>query len=379
MKRVKKFFVISMIIVMAMSSSSINIATQLNVNEVFSVVAQAANAKTHLNKTKKTIYIGKKYTLKLLNKKGKTITATKAKWSSSNKKIATVNKKGVVTGKKAGKAKITATYKGKKYVATITVKSTVSVNKTKITLSADSTKRKAVTVTIKENSTIWSQVVMGGDLIDTEWCDEWDGETATLYIFPTGDGFGKAKVKVYSDAHPESYVYVDVTVKPAAYREPTEFGDLTGNVTYYYNDFKGDVSDTGSRVILIPMNGRALGLKLKEGEYAKWWSYPSSEWNEEYGIYGTKVDGKGEYYISNVPAGKYILFVISNKTTCGDWFDDEEAYAESVADCVGGYLSKSAARELGEAVSYNKYYFTTVTIENNEIAHKSVDFGVTYI
>lgn len=45
------------------------------------------------------------------------------KWSSSNKKVATVNSKGVVTGKKAGKATITCKLpNGTKYKCTVTVK-----------------------------------------------------------------------------------------------------------------------------------------------------------------------------------------------------------------------------------------------------------------
>lgn len=45
----------------------------------------------------------------------------KVKWKSSNKKVATVSKKGVVTGKKRGSCKITATIGKKKYTTKISV------------------------------------------------------------------------------------------------------------------------------------------------------------------------------------------------------------------------------------------------------------------
>lgn len=62
-------------------------------------------------KDKSTLTVGKKYTLTIKYKPKK---AT-YKWVSSNKKIATVSSKGVVTGKKAGKVKIQCTIKvGKK-------------------------------------------------------------------------------------------------------------------------------------------------------------------------------------------------------------------------------------------------------------------------
>ncbi|MCR5202118.1 MAG: carbohydrate-binding domain-containing protein [Lachnospiraceae bacterium] len=76
-----------------------------------------AKKKIKLNKSKVTIKVGKKVTLKLKNAKKK-----KVKWKSKNKKIATVTKKGVVKGKKKGKTTIIATYKGKKYKCKVTVK-----------------------------------------------------------------------------------------------------------------------------------------------------------------------------------------------------------------------------------------------------------------
>jgi len=85
--------------------------------------------KVKLNKTKSTMTIGKKQTLKA------TVTPKKASnkavvWKSSNKKVATVTSKGVVKAKKAGTVKITATAKdgsGKKATCKVTVKKTAIV------------------------------------------------------------------------------------------------------------------------------------------------------------------------------------------------------------------------------------------------------------
>ena len=78
--------------------------------------AVAKKKKIALSKTKATLTVGKKLTLKLKN-----ATASKVKWSSSNKKVATVAK-GVVKAKKAGKVTIKAKYKGKTYSCVVTVK-----------------------------------------------------------------------------------------------------------------------------------------------------------------------------------------------------------------------------------------------------------------
>lgn len=50
------------------------------------------------------------------------ISSGKAKWKSSNTKIATVSAKGVVSAKKVGSSTITGTYKGIKFTCKVTVK-----------------------------------------------------------------------------------------------------------------------------------------------------------------------------------------------------------------------------------------------------------------
>ena len=84
-------------------------------------------AKVKLNKTKLTLYRKKTATLKV---KG---TKKKVKWSSSNKKVATVSKKGKVTAKKKGTATITARVGKKKYRCNVTVKNP-TLSKTNLTL-----------------------------------------------------------------------------------------------------------------------------------------------------------------------------------------------------------------------------------------------------
>lgn len=67
----------------------------------------AYSATVKLNKTKLTLDEGKSYTLKL------TGTTKKPKWTTSNKKVATVSSSGVVKGIAPGTATITATVSSK--------------------------------------------------------------------------------------------------------------------------------------------------------------------------------------------------------------------------------------------------------------------------
>ena len=107
MKQVRKVLAIVLTLVLTISIIPIS-----NVS--------AAN-KVKLNKKKATVYVGKNVILKLKNNNGN------VKWSSSNKKVATVSSKGKVKGKRAGKATITAKVGSKKYKCKITVKDIINV------------------------------------------------------------------------------------------------------------------------------------------------------------------------------------------------------------------------------------------------------------
>ena len=77
--------------------------------------AQAA-AKVSLSATKKTLNVGKSFTLKLKNASGKVT------WKSSKKSVATVSAKGKVKAVAEGSATITATNNKKTYKCKVTVK-----------------------------------------------------------------------------------------------------------------------------------------------------------------------------------------------------------------------------------------------------------------
>ena len=83
----------------------------------FAVTAEAASKKSpSISAKKKTVYYKSKVTLKINNYKGK------VKWSTSNKKVATVNSKGEVTGVALGECTIKAKTSNKTFKCTVTVK-----------------------------------------------------------------------------------------------------------------------------------------------------------------------------------------------------------------------------------------------------------------
>lgn len=107
MKKAKRFLVLTLLLIMAVSFGMIKDQTD----------ASAKKVTISLNKKKRTLQVGKTFKLKARVKPAK----KKVTFKSSNKKIASVSKKGLVKGKKKGKATITAKVKGTKKKATCKV------------------------------------------------------------------------------------------------------------------------------------------------------------------------------------------------------------------------------------------------------------------
>ena len=117
--------------------------------------ASAAKTKVKLNKTKATLYVNgsasEKATTLKVTVNGKKVNAT---FKSSNTKVLTVAKSGKVTAKKNGTAKVTATYKKKKYNCTVTVKTyatSVSITSAK-TLNLAAGKTATIKATVKPST-----------------------------------------------------------------------------------------------------------------------------------------------------------------------------------------------------------------------------------
>lgn len=100
-----------------MKNSKRIIALAFFMSIVLAISPIQSDAAVKMSAKKKTLTIGQSFTLKV---KG---TKKKVKWSSSNKKIATVSSKGKVTAKNVGKSTITAKIAKKKYRCVVTVKS----------------------------------------------------------------------------------------------------------------------------------------------------------------------------------------------------------------------------------------------------------------
>lgn len=116
-------------------------AALLTVALTFGVAAATALAPVTVGQahaasiSKKSVTLTKGSTYQLKLKKAK---AKKVKWSSSKKSVVSVGKAGKLKAKKAGKATITAKYKGKKYKCKVTVENAAAGRVAKVMKAVES-------------------------------------------------------------------------------------------------------------------------------------------------------------------------------------------------------------------------------------------------
>lgn len=134
------------------------------------VEAKTSTPKLTLKKT--TLLKGATIKLKVKN------TNKTVKWSSSNKKVATVNQKGKVKAKNYGTAKIIARVDGKKLTCKVTVKPTLSVNKTQVSISTGG--YVDIKVTYLRPGTVYAKC-NDSTCITAKWLS-WKGHIATLRV-----------------------------------------------------------------------------------------------------------------------------------------------------------------------------------------------------
>lgn len=171
-----------------------------------------------------SVHKGSRYDLRLYN------TTIKPKWSSSNKKIATVNSKGEVVGRREGKAVITANVGGRKFNCKVNV--TVWEPNYRVSMVNKEFSSTSMTmIGIKNNGSDIMRVYAGNTILIDAESAEYNRE---LRLFSYND------FMVYDVIKPLSYI--DIAPGKAAYL-PYEINPPTRynwNSTIYFDfDYDG--------------------------------------------------------------------------------------------------------------------------------------------
>ena len=166
------------------------------------MVAEAHAATVKLNKKKITLRIAASTKLKVSGGK------QKVKWSSSNEKVATVTSKGIVKGKKAGTATITAKIGKKKLTCKITVKRRIFVGKKTVTLAKTGKTAKVQITNVGKGKVVNRSTNRA--VATSKWSKKWNGNKNILII--TAKKPGTAYIKL-TNAYSKEVCKIKVVVK----------------------------------------------------------------------------------------------------------------------------------------------------------------------
>ncbi|MBO7289272.1 MAG: hypothetical protein J6V03_04690, partial [Clostridia bacterium] len=155
--------------------------------------------------------------------------------------------------------------------------------------------------------------------------------------------------------------------------DTSKTGSLTGVITYQYNDFVGTKADVGADVMLVQTNH--VPQETDDGIFTVFLA-DSAFPGDDPTIYSTEVDGMGNYYFDDIPAGEYYILIRSKNTNMSP------QKAQWVYGWISDYLQNKISPEALETLSLwvhtQSHQISTVNILPNKTARFSHDFGNTY-
>lgn len=251
------------LLALAITVTSVPLHNAIGTNEV----VQAANVK--LSKSSLTLDVGKSATLKV------TGTKSKVKWSSSNKRIATVTSKGKVTAKQAGSTTITAKVGNKALKCKVTAKEQFSASEAtkKISVTLQDTGSGVVAI-LKNNNKVAVSVeakmayYSNGKMIDTA--------SDSNYVFESGEECALFFYAPYdSDYNNISYddYKITLSIEKANYASYDASGiDIDSNIGA--DNVSAEVKNNSGKnlefikiaIVFYDSNGNAVGYDTKYAE-----------------------------------------------------------------------------------------------------------------
>jgi hypothetical protein len=195
-------------------------------------------------------------------------TTQKVTWSSDDKSVAKVSKKGVVTGVSEGTVNITATVNGGKYTCKVTVEPSIVAESSSITVKTGS--QDIVVLTMAQRTDVSRELSYSVEDTNIATC-ELDGEddigglalSTRLYIY--GQKAGSTTITIYNlKTNEEIVIYVVVKDDFSVSRDVSEnIATLKGYIKTY-----GSTNADGNKFIKSELDGYSGTIIYKESDYA---------------------------------------------------------------------------------------------------------------
>lgn len=383
--------------ILAFALAATMVVTGAGASMATSQVASAKKVKVTLKAKKKkvSVTVGKKVTLKIVKKNVKKIKSMT--WKSKNKKIATVNKKGKVTGKKAGKkTTITCKFKykakGSKKWKNKTIKFTVSVTAKKTTSDKNTNTDSNTNTTVKKSK---NGIVMYDDGVMDKTL------TATQLMSKMGQGWNLGNTMEACGDAADTKGFTAAEFETFWQKVPTTQKTMDGIHTYGVNcvripvAWSNMISDDGKYTINDDYFNRVetiMNYAFKAGMYAIVNIHYDSDWWGQFGDKDQAVRDKAwarfEAFWTQI-ANRYseygdrLIFESANEEL-GDRLNDdwEQGIAYGNAGGNFGTLTEDECYSTTNAINQKFVDIVRATGGNNKyrqllIAGYNTDIGMT--
>ncbi len=179
-------------------------------------------------------------------------------------------------------------------------------------------------------------------------------------------------VTIYVEVDDTKAKFVIPVTEPTAEDKEAmvEYSRVSGEFTYKYNNYVGNRGDDGTKVLFIPKNTE---LKTKDNKGAM--MLGASDRKFDNGIFLEVCDGYGKFDtgIEYIPAGEYIVVVVSKNTR-----NSGQMTTETLKSRLGNYISDADLETLALFIGFNKCAIDDMELKAGYEHTISNHFGVTY-
>ena len=301
------------------------------------VEKRTQKAKITLEKTKATLVVGKTTTIKVKSLKG--ISSKTVKFSSSNKKVATVNSKGKVTAKKAGKATITVTSPVNKKVSATFV---VTVKTADLIDTTYSKKGTAEIVLEETSATLYPAKSFNkiydhcGDVYNlTYFTEDYDSQDKFIgkQILAQKEKYGQAQIKIKSikglSSRAVTYKSENpsvASVSSSGFVTPKKVGTTTITVTS-----KADKSVKATYAVTVKKNDMVLAVGFTNYDNIKYYVRKNDDGTIDYRTIGmsTNVYSANKKVATTQNYGQDFIITSSNESVIATSIEDQMLIVKS--------------------------------------------------
>lgn len=148
-------------------------------------------------------------------------------------------------------------------------------------------------------------------------------------------------------------------------------GNLTGSVSYFYNNYVGYKPDVNARITIISYE---TDYKKYTNDELFYFARDGIKLNATERFYTTRVDVSGNFNFTKIPVGKYLLIVSSKGRASIDYNKEPSGFGPNMAKQLFG--EENGRILMMNTMKYRLYEAINIEVKENETLHHVKNFNL---